>query len=317
MGAHLLRTPPGADFVHGPPPTSYTSSGFVVEVPNGHYELQFVMQDNSGKPTDHGPMWIDVEGRHITGKFSVPAGRRVEKTIQAEAVNGKLGIVFHTDTASNWLVSKLVVTKTGPGISHVPVRRARPGDALEIRATAGGTSPIRRMRLAYQTRQGGLRFLEMNQTARSVYATTVPGSDVIPGFTYYLEAEDERGLQVREEPIRVTVSHDTQPPLVTHARVSEATAGQPMILEASVVDPSGVKSVFVRCRSITQYQEYIRIPMRPTGSDNLYVAEIPGKYLDSRWDFMYFIEAFDTIGNGTIYPDFEKEAPYVIVKLRR
>ena len=316
-GASLLPTPPGAGFVHGPPPTGYISSAFAVEVPDGHYDVQVVMQDNSRNPMDRGPMWVEVEGRHSTGKFTVPAGRRVEKTIEAEAVNGKLGIVFHTDTASNWMVSELVVTQAGPGIAHVPVRRARPGDALEIRATAGGASPIRRMRLAYEARQGGLGLLEMNLTDRSVYSATVPGSDVVPGLTYYLEVEDEQGRQVREAPIHVTVSDDAQAPRVTHARIQEATAGQPMTLEATVVDPSGVKSVIVRCRSVTQYQEYVRIPMRPTGANDLYVAEIPGKYLDSRWDFMYFIEASDTKGNGAIYPDFEREAPYVIVKLRR
>jgi hypothetical protein len=32
---------------------------------------------------------------------------------------------------------------------------------------------------------------------------------------------------------------------------------------------------------------------------------------------MYFIEAMSKNGNGTIYPDLNKETPYVIVKLQR
>jgi hypothetical protein len=32
---------------------------------------------------------------------------------------------------------------------------------------------------------------------------------------------------------------------------------------------------------------------------------------------MYYIEVMDMAGNGCIYPDIEKEAPYVIVMLER
>ena len=35
------------------------------------------------------------------------------------------------------------------------------------------------------------------------------------------------------------------------------------------------------------------------------------------WDFMYFVEAMDNKGHGKIYPDFNKETPYYIVKLIR
>ena len=32
---------------------------------------------------------------------------------------------------------------------------------------------------------------------------------------------------------------------------------------------------------------------------------------------MYFIEAMDNEGNGRIYPDLNKETPYIVVKLQR
>ena len=32
---------------------------------------------------------------------------------------------------------------------------------------------------------------------------------------------------------------------------------------------------------------------------------------------MYFIEVIDGKGNGVIYPDLLREAPYVVVRLRR
>jgi hypothetical protein len=32
---------------------------------------------------------------------------------------------------------------------------------------------------------------------------------------------------------------------------------------------------------------------------------------------MYFIEAIDENGSGRIYPDLNRETPYIVVKLRR
>lgn len=32
---------------------------------------------------------------------------------------------------------------------------------------------------------------------------------------------------------------------------------------------------------------------------------------------MYFIEAMDKAGNGWIFPDLDKQAPYVVVRLKR
>ncbi len=48
-----------------------------------------------------------------------------------------------------------------------------------------------------------------------------------------------------------------------------------------------------------------------------YVATVPAEDIQPRWDFMYLIEVMDNCGNGKIYPDLEKEAPYIIVKLDR
>ena len=44
---------------------------------------------------------------------------------------------------------------------------------------------------------------------------------------------------------------------------------------------------------------------------------IPGEDLPAKWDFHYFFEVMDTKGNGKIYPDLEKETPYIVVKLQR
>ena len=48
-----------------------------------------------------------------------------------------------------------------------------------------------------------------------------------------------------------------------------------------------------------------------------FAATVPGDFLVPQWDFMYFIEATDRAGHGTMWPDLAKEQPYVIVKLER
>jgi hypothetical protein len=49
----------------------------------------------------------------------------------------------------------------------------------------------------------------------------------------------------------------------------------------------------------------------------MYAATVPAEDVVSKWDFMYLIEAIDNAGNGRIFPDLEKEAPYVVVHLDR
>ena len=53
------------------------------------------------------------------------------------------------------------------------------------------------------------------------------------------------------------------------------------------------------------------------GTAGDFAATVPGAFLVPQWDFMYFIEATDKAGNGAMWPDFMKEAPYVFVKLQR
>ena len=46
----------------------------------------------------------------------------------------------------------------------------------------------------------------------------------------------------------------------------------------------------------------------------LYHAVILGDFIVPEWNLMYFVEVLDSLGNGCMIPDLEKEMPYVIVK---
>ncbi len=110
---------------------------------------------------------------------------------------------------------------------------------------------------------------------------------------------------------------DHEPPAVVHRPMTTASVGKPLTVTAEVRDPSGVKWVRLRYRSVNQHQDYHTLPMLSTGNADQYRAVIPAEHLTPTWDAMYFIEVMDQRGNGRIHPDLNKETPYVIVKLQR
>ncbi len=110
---------------------------------------------------------------------------------------------------------------------------------------------------------------------------------------------------------------DTQPPRVRLEPVSKAYPGRDLRIAARAEDASGVKSMRLRYRHLTQFEDYQAVDMALEPKTGLYVARIPGDFITPKWDLMYFIEAIDRHGNGRNYPDLEAETPYVIVAVDR
>ncbi|HEY5909682.1 MAG TPA: hypothetical protein VJA21_03660 [Verrucomicrobiae bacterium] len=106
-------------------------------------------------------------------------------------------------------------------------------------------------------------------------------------------------------------------PVVIHQPVTTAPVGQPLAIVAEVRDPSGVKWVRLRYRSVNQHQDYRTLEMPPTGKKDQYRAVISAGDINPTWDLMYFIEAMNSKGTGKIHPDLNQETPYVVVRLER
>jgi hypothetical protein len=106
-------------------------------------------------------------------------------------------------------------------------------------------------------------------------------------------------------------------PAVVHQPVTTAPVGKPLTITAEVTAPSGVKWVRLRYRSVNQHQDYRTLPMLPAGGIDHYRAVIPAEEIAPTWDLMYFIEAMDNDRNGRMYPDLNKETPYIVVELKR
>ena len=69
---------------------------------------------------------------------------------------------------------------------------------------------------------------------------------------------------------------DRAPPRVEHERIRTASPGQPLQIAARVTDPSGIQSVRVRYRHVTQFEEYESLEMKPAGEAGVYTATIRG-----------------------------------------
>ncbi|MBZ5499434.1 MAG: hypothetical protein LAP85_23800 [Acidobacteriia bacterium] len=213
-------------------------------------------------------------------------------------------------------------TTTNLQIAHAPVRRLQPGEEFAVRATVSGPNPIAKVRAAYRFAPGEYRYVDMKPAGPWFYTAAIAVPARTSRLEYFIEASDETGKQssfpaAGSQPVAVITGGDVEPPLVIHRPVTSAPAGKPLAIVAQVQDPSGVKWVRLRYRNVNQQEDYRTLPMLPAGRRGQYQAVVPAESLSSKWDFMYLIEVMDNQGNGRIYPDFNKETPYVVVRLAR
>lgn len=111
---------------------------------------------------------------------------------------------------------------------------------------------------------------------------------------------------------------EEQPPLVSLMRstVDEAIPGADLTVRATVKAPEGVRWIRLRYRHVNQKEDYETLAMTQEGNTGVYSANIPGAFITPKWDLMYYIEIVDGRGTGRIYPDLEKETPYVMERVR-
>ncbi len=104
---------------------------------------------------------------------------------------------------------------------------------------------------------------------------------------------------------------------IEHTPITSAPPGRDLAIKARVSARNGLKWVRLRYRAVNQTLDYETLPMETEDGSDVYQVEIPANQIDPTFDFMYFIEVMDDNGNGTIYPDLEEQAPYIIVNLVR
>ena len=219
--------------------------------------------------------------------------------------------------------ARLSPTNSQPLIAHTPVRRVAPGEALTVRASAGAEGGLKQAVVLAAERGGSFKPAAMRQVGPDRYQAEIPHAAAEGELRYVIEVTDAGGRRAvypprgQAEPIVVTITADRQPPEVRLERPATAKPGQALRVAARVTDPSGMPSVRLRYRHLTQFEDYRTLQMTRDQNSGLYEANIPGDFIVPQWDLMYFIEAVDGQGNGRIYPDLETETPYVIVPVGR
>jgi hypothetical protein len=96
-----------------------------------------------------------------------------------------------------------------------------------------------------------------------------------------------------------------------------ANPNSDFIVAAHVDNQPGLKSIRLRYRHVTQFEDYQTAEMALDAKSGNYLGRIPASFIDTKWDLMYFIEAIGKNGAGRMYPDLEVEQPYVIVSVKR
>jgi len=104
---------------------------------------------------------------------------------------------------------------------------------------------------------------------------------------------------------------------IQHQAVKNAPLAQAIKIGVSIKTPAGVRWVRLRYRAVNQHLDYRTLPMLAETESENYMVTVPASEIDTRFDFMYFIEVMDNDGQGRIYPDLEVETPYIIVALER
>lgn len=209
---------------------------------------------------------------------------------------------------------KLPSSGASPAISFVPVRHALPAASLTIRATIAGEGGIREARVIVTGSPA--RPYPMREVGPNRYLAKVPVDKNETRLRYTIEAVAGGG-RTTTEPVETLITADPAPPEVTLDPVKPATTGHDVEIAARVADRSGVGSVRLRYRHLTQFEDYQVAPMALNRATGRYEARIPAAFVTPAWDLMYYVEALDTKGNGRQYPDLEVEAPYVIVPVQR
>jgi hypothetical protein len=118
-------------------------------------------------------------------------------------------------------------------------------------------------------------------------------------------------------PIPAPGDRGLKPPSVSLPTPPPAEHGKDLRITAKVASAGDVQWMKLRYRHLSQYEDYQTAEMTLDAKTGLYSGAIPAAYIDQKWDVMYFVEVVGRNGAGRMYPDLEREMPYVIVPVKR
>jgi hypothetical protein len=131
------------------------------------------------------------------------------------------------------------------------------------------------------------------------------------------EIEPDKVGAVRGQPLQRFPGETPlrQKPVIKHERVKAVEADQDIEIVAHVASDQPLRDVSVYYRVMDQTRPWKRIAMQ-ANHDGTYATHIPGGEIDSRFDFLYYLEARVAHG-GTFWPDWQHETPYIVVPVQQ
>jgi hypothetical protein len=295
-------------------------STLLVDLPDGEYRITAIV---ANKPElAGGSFQIRAAAGTIQGSepISFAVAETGDKSMNVRVAGGRLALDFIPEPGLDWLVSGLIVAWCGPHIAHVPVPNAVPGSRATIAATITAPDGIAAadLHLAIEG-EGKPAALPLLPDGRQ-FAARIEWLQRWNGKSagYFITAADKKGHASRLPAagnFTVPIGYAAGGPAIEHQSIRTCEPGQPLRLSFTIRDASPLAIARLHYRHLTQVEKYQIVDLVRTGDK--YEATIPGDFITPSYDVMYYVEAVNSFGNGSFYPDPDRTAPYVVVKVHR
>lgn len=298
---------------------STSQSALLADLPDGEYRVTSIVANQPEIASGAFRIRAVAADGQSTGEINYGLAETGDKTMDVRVSGNRLQLDFIPQAGADWLVSALTITRRAPHIAHVPLAGVLPGSrvVLETTITAPDGVAGANLRIDVEGEKAPL-LVPLRADGRTFSAGIEwPGRWAGRRAGYFITATDKRGKASRwpaSGAQRVQIGHDAEGPVISHEPVRTCTQGQPVRLALTIRDASEIAAARLHYRHLTQKEKYQVVDLVCSGQN--YTATIPGDFVTADYDLMYFVEAVDSYGNGTIYPDPDRAAPYIVVKLR-
>jgi hypothetical protein len=256
-----------------------------------------------------------------TGRWFAQASKEIlaELALAQNAIGGRAGNEFLSTAADLKILA---------GLARYYAARLPAAVAYNVYQESGDTAAFDEAIAGEKRAVGAWR--EIVAAAGDMYNDRLPFGARAVGFRQHWKEElalleqDLVALQserakVADKPGQKLPARDAnlKPPKVSLSPPAAAEPGRDLRITAKVSAPEGVKWVRLRYRHLTQYEDYQTAEMALDPKSGSYAAAIPAAFIDPKWDLMYFVEVVGKNGAGRMFPDLDRDMPYVIVPMKR
>ena len=202
-------------------------------------------------------------------------------------------------------------------VCHAPVRYTVADRPTRVRASVVPCSDRLVVRLECRDPTAGDtdRVLRMRRVAPCVFEAVLPSLDGGQAVRYRVTARDpQSGAVARNGWTRLVSRHRDARARIRSRDIARCRAGEDLTVSADIEAPGRSRRVELHYRRMHQAEDWATVRMHAAGRGH-YEAVVPGAAIDEDWDLMYAVSVIDDQGNHAFYPDLDRRAPYVVVRV--